>query len=235
MSLFGLAKSNKNNPHSLGAAGTVGIQVIRASEGPIDLNELVEEYAMPHSGLTAEVRKYRTMNWENVQRGWKKAKMAYDNKIPTFFGMLWGTVVRDGEETELGIISMRVVTNNGVAAIATGFNNNASAGNFNFHGLGIGTASESASDSALGSELTTAYATDNTRPSGTKSNPSANVFRTVATNTLDGSAAVTEHGIFNQASNAGGTLLDRSVFSAVNLASGDSLQTTYDLTFNAGG
>jgi len=235
MSVFGLKKSEQNSPHSLAAAGNLGIQVIRASEGSPDLNELINEYAMPHSRLSREVRNYRTMNWENIYRGYKKAKMAYDNNIPTFFGMLWGTVVRDGETVDLGIISMRVVTDAGVAAIATGLNGNASAGNFNFHGLGIGTGAESAANTALGSELTTAYAVDSTRPAGTKSNPSANVFRTVATNTLDGSAAVTEHGIFTQAAIAGGTLLDRSVFSAINLSSGDSLETTYDLTLNSGG
>lgn len=235
MSIFGLARANKTDAHSMSAAGNLGIQIIRASEGSPDLNELINEYAMPHSRLSREVRNYRTMNWENIYRGYKKAKMAYDNNIPTFFGMLWGTVVRDGETVDLGIISMRVVTDVGVAAIATGLNGNASAGNFNYHGLGIGTGAESAANTALGSELTTAYAVDSTRPSGTKSNPTANVFRTVATNTLDGSAAVTEHGIFDQAAIAGGVLLDRSVFSAINLSSGDSLQTTYDLTLNSGG
>jgi hypothetical protein len=52
---------------------------------------------------------------------------------------------------------------------------------------------------------------------------------------VDGAAAVTEHGVFDQASNAGGVMLDRSVFSAVNLASGDSLQSTYELTCTSGG
>ena len=54
----------------------------------------------------------------------------------------------------------------------------------------------------------------------------------MATNTVDGAAAVTEHGIFSAAS--GGILLDRSVFSVINLASGDSIQSTYQLTFTAG-
>jgi hypothetical protein len=45
--------------------------------------------------------------------------------------------------------------------------------------------------------------------------------------------------IFSQAAtgaaSAANTLLDRSVFSVVNLASGDSLQATYVLTCNSGG
>ena len=34
---------------------------------------------------------------------------------------------------------------------------------------------------------------------------------------------------------AGGTLLDRSVFSVLNLVSGDSVTSTYELTCSAGG
>ena len=236
MSIFGLKKSQKSNPHSLAAAGNVGLQIIRANEGPKDLNELVHEYAMPHSSLDDEVRKYRTMNWENIMRGWKHAKMAYDNKIPTFYGTLWGTVIRNGQTLDLGIISMRVVTTVGVEAIVDAFQNTLELENFKYHALGTGDNAESSADTALETELTTEYATNNTRPTGTVGEgASGNIFRTVATNTLDGSAAVGEHGIFNQASNAGGILLDRSVFSVVNLSSGDALQTTYDLTFTAGG
>jgi hypothetical protein len=47
--------------------------------------------------------------------------------------------------------------------------------------------------------------------------------------------AITEHGIFSQAAVGGGVLLDRSLFSAINLVSGDGLQTQYDLTFTSGG
>lgn len=63
------------------------------------------------------------------------------------------------------------------------------------------------------------------------------VLTRLSTATLTPSApvAITEHGIFSQAATGGGVLLDRSVFSVVNLASGDSLQATYDLTFAAGG
>jgi hypothetical protein len=191
---------------------------------------------MPHARLDDEIRTYRTVNWQNIMRGWKHAKMAYDNKIPTFYGTLWGQLVRDGQTLDLGIISMRVVTTTGVGAIVDAFQNSFELETFKYHGIGIGTGSESASDTALGTELTTEYEVNNTRPTGTTTEgASANIYRSVATNTVDASVAITEHGIFNQASNAGGTMLDRSVFSVVNLASGDSLQTTYDLTFSSGG
>jgi hypothetical protein len=90
-------------------------------------------------------------------------------------------------------------------------------------------------DTALQTELTTQYNPDSTRATGSTTEASATVFRTVGTNTFDASAAITEHGILSQAATGGGVLLDRSQFSAVNVANADSLQSTYDLTINTGG
>ena len=107
---------------------------------------------------------------------------------------------------------------------------------FKFHGLGLGTVAEAIGDTALGTELTTQLNPDSTRATGTQVVGGSNwIYVTVATNTVDASAAVTEHGILTQAATGGGTLLDRSVFTVVNLASGDSLQSTYSLTLTAGG
>jgi hypothetical protein len=46
---------------------------------------------------------------------------------------------------------------------------------------------------------------------------------------------VTEHGILSDATVASGVLWDRSTFSVINLANGDSLESTYDMTATAGG
>jgi len=143
-----------------------------------------------------------------------------------------------GDILDYGLLSTRLVTNNGVAFIVDAFQNLVELENLHFHGYGTGTNAEAAGDSALQTELTTQYATDNVRPTGTTTESAANIYRTVATLSPDsgGTIAVTEHGIFSQAATGGGTLLDRSVFSAVNLVAGsDSLQTTYDLTLTAGG
>jgi hypothetical protein len=107
-----------------------------------------------------------------------------------------------------------------------------------FHGLGVGVDRESATDTALGTELTTAVHPDNTRATGSLAEISQKVFQTVGTNTLDsGTPAVTEHCVFSQAATGGGTALDRSVFAAINLngVNGDGLQTDYRLTVNSGG
>ena len=130
-------------------------------------------------------------------------------------------------------MSARVVTNNGAALIVDCLDQTGSL-EAKYHGIGTGSTAENVTDSALVTELTTQYNPDSTRATGTFSQPSANVSRSVGTNSVDATAAVQEHGIFTQAATGGGTLLDRSVFSTVNLSSGDSLQSTYDLTVTAG-
>lgn len=134
-----------------------------------------------------------------------------------------------------GVISRRVITNNGVAALVDAYQNTVEPETFKYHGLGTGTNAEAAGDSALQTELSTQYNPNSTRATGTTTETSSNIFETVATNTVDGSAAVTEHGLLTQAATGGGTLMDRSVFSAINLVSGDGLQSTYDQTLTAGG
>jgi len=101
-----------------------------------------------------------------------------------------------------------------------------------FHAFGTGTTAAAAGDTALQTECTTAYAVDNTRPTGSQAH-STNTYTTVATFTPDASVANTEWGLLNQASNAGGSLLDHQVYSVVTLnGTGDSLQTSYILTFS---
>lgn len=138
-----------------------------------------------------------------------------------------------GRRDDYGIVSRRVITDAGVNFIVDAFQNLVELEIQKYHGLGTGTTAESAAQTALVTELTTQYATDNTRPAGTQTEGAANVYVTAGTNTLDGTAAVTEHGIFSASS--AGTLLDRSVFSAINLVSGDTLITTYSCTLASGG
>jgi hypothetical protein len=136
---------------------------------------------------------------------------------------------------DLGIVSRKVVTDTGVAFIVDAFQNTTEIENLKFHGIGTGGAAEAVGNTALTTELTTQYNPDNTRATGSTTENAANIYRTVGTNAVDSAVSITEHGIFSQAATGGGTLLDRSLFTAVALASGDSLQSTYDLTLTAGG
>lgn len=152
-------------------------------------------------------------------------------------GRLYASVIRaDGTVEHLGLLSTKLVTDTGVAFLVDDWDaSGQDISNMNFHGCGTGVAAENQTDSALGTESTTVLNPDSTRATGTRSQPAANQYRSVGTLTFDGSAAVTEHGILSQAATGGGVLWDRSVFSAINVVNGDSIQFTYTCTVSAGG
>jgi len=152
-------------------------------------------------------------------------------------GRLYISVIRaNGGVEHFGLVSTKVVTDAGVAYIVDDWDGGAATIDaFNFHGCGTGGAAEAASNTTLTTESTTILNPDNLRATGTKSQPSANIMRSVGTLTFDGAGAITEHGLFSDVDVAEGTLLDRSLFSAVNVGNGDSIQFTYSLTLSAGG
>lgn len=148
--------------------------------------------------------------------------------IPTIVGELAVQVVKaDGKVINYGTVCRRVVTDAGVAFLVDDWDAGATdITNFNYHGSGTGVGAESASDTALGTEV-------ETRTAGTKSQPAANQLRTVGTVSYTATRAITEHGIFSASST--GTLWDRSVFTAINVVNGDSITFTYTCTVNSGG
>jgi len=234
--------------------GDLGLRVIRAEEQhairdrfdrlisaavwpakELSLAEIAH-FGLPRKGLDDRVNAWRTANFRHLLRGARRVLTARALRLSNFYGSLYLTHIQhDGEMLDLGLASMRVVTTAGVNYMVDAFQNSVELENLKYHGLGTGTNAEASGDTALQTELTTQYSSDNTRATGTTTEgASANIYRSVATNTVDASAAVTEHGILSQAAVSGGTLLDRSVFSVVNLASGDALQSTYDFTLTAG-
>lgn len=139
-------------------------------------------------------------------------------------------------EYDYGVVSRKVITTAGVGFLVDAWQNSVELENMKYHGVGTDSTAEDAGDTALGAESTTALNPDSTRATGsTTEGASANIFRSVGTLTADNTIAAVEHGLFSQAATGGGTLWDRSVFSVVNLASGDSIQFTYDMTASSGG
>jgi len=203
--------------------------------GDPSLREIIR-HGMPQPGLSAEVNAWRAKNTPHLWRGARRVLAARALNLPTFYGAVWLKVLRaNGDEVDLGLASLRVVTTAGVNFIVDAFQNLTEVENFKYHGVGTGTNAESSSDTALQTELTTQYNPDSTRATGTVGEgASGNIYATTGTITVDASASITEHGVFSQAATGGGTLLDRSVFSAVNLAASDSLQVPYQLTIPAG-
>lgn len=186
---------------------------------------------------------WRLRNARHRYRGAWRARLAEAvsriTGCPVAIGRLYVRVLHaDGTVTDYGLVSERVVTTAGVGYIVDAFQNSVELEDQKYHGFGTGTTAENAADTDIETEFTTQYASDNVRPTGTTTEgATANIYRTVATFTPDsgGTLAVTEHGVLSSATVGAGVLLDRTVFSAVNVvAASDSLQATYELTLTAG-
>jgi hypothetical protein len=179
----------------------------------------------PKASLLETVKKL----WDKVQKKAHSMKVILEDRGILMESALSATIFRaDGRVEDLGVICRKKVTQAFVKRLANQLANNfAGADSFKYHDSGTGTTAESNADTGL--ETPTGLA----RVAGTQADTSSGTtgnYRTVATITYNASYAITEHGVFN--ASTAGTLLDRSVFAAINVANGDSIQFTYDLTIN---
>lgn len=173
---------------------------------------------------------WRLKNFPHWWRGFWRKELAALAGIPTMIGEVAIKVFHaDGTVTDYGVVSYRVVTTAYVTALATNqFDGSAPAPTaFDYHDCGTGTNAEAAGDTAL----QTPYG--GARTNGTPTNPSAGVYRNTGTINFTSTLAITEHGVFSASS--AGTLLDRSVFSAVNVVNLDAISFQYSLTYASGG
>jgi hypothetical protein len=138
-----------------------------------------------------------------------------------------GSIIDCLSVEDLGILSRRMVTDAGVAFVAQAFTNTTEVETINFHDSGTGVGAEAVGNTTLGTPTGIA------RVSGTQSNPAGGQYRSIATITYNAGFAITEHGLFSASTS--GTLLDRSVFAAINVVNTDAIQFTYTITFNSGG
>lgn len=148
---------------------------------------------------------------------------------PVLLGKLRAVLVReDGSTINYGVVGWRVVTTVYVNLLVDELQSSQAAhSTFLYHDSGTGTTAEAAGDSALVTKVETGRATG-TQTEGA----SANIYRSVGTISYTATRAVTEHGLFS--ASTAGSLMDRTVFSAINVVNGDSIQFTYELTATAG-
>jgi hypothetical protein len=147
----------------------------------------------------------------------------------TGYGKLEAMLVRaDGSRVNYGLLGYRVVTSAFVNFLAAQLvTDSTEVGDFKFHDSGVGTTAEANGDTAM--ETTDGES----RATGNQTNPTSPTYRSVGTISYTTTKAITEHGVFSSASST--TLMDRTVFSAINVVNGDSIQFTYTLTLSAGG
>jgi hypothetical protein len=174
--------------------------------------------------------RWRLSNFRHWWRGYWRKELARLARIPTMIGEVAVTVTKaDGQVVDYGVVSYRVVTTAYVTNLATNqFDGSGAALTaFDYHDAGTGTNAEAVGDTTL----QTAFG--GSRVAGTPTNPSAGAYRSTATIPFTSTLAITEHGLFSASTS--GTLADRSVFTAINVVSGDSIQFQYTLTYSAGG
>lgn len=143
---------------------------------------------------------------------------------------LYADHIRDGKVIRRYDLGSGVVTTAGVTALADYFNAaGTNVSTFNFHDSGTGTTAAAVGDTDLQTP-----AGPTTRATGSQAD-STNTYTTVGTISYTSTLAITEWGLFLDATRGADTMWDRKVFTAVNVVSGDSIQFTYVLTINAGG
>lgn len=121
-----------------------------------------------------------------------------------------------------------LITNAGLAGLASRINGDGSEAAFTYLAVGTGTTAANATDTTLETEIVDSglarAAGTASRTTTTQTNDTARLTKTFS---VTGTKAVTEIGILNAGSS--GTLLCRQVFTAVNVQNGDSLAVTYDV------
>jgi len=161
----------------------------------------------------------------------KRGLIPQDNSME-FKSSLYATIKRaDGTIISKGLIATKIVTTVGVNALVDAFQGTFTLNNFKYHVSGTDTAAEAVGDTEATITGSTPAPVAGTQTEGA----SANIYKTVATISYVSTLAITSHGIINSGTKAGSTLWDRSVFAAINVVSGDSIEFTYELTCNAGG
>ena len=135
-----------------------------------------------------------------------------------------GKVIRD-----YGVICTKAVTDAWVDFVVDNLVvETAEFGDAKFHDSGTGVTAENQTDVGMETKVETGRITGSQGEGA-----STNIYQSVGTIAYTATRAITEHGLFTITS--GGTLVDRSVFGAINVDNLDSIQFTYELTIPANG
>lgn len=200
--------------------------------GKLEINGDLQVKKIPAARPPLAWRFTNTFRWAYL-KGWLAwhvfAPLARMMGVMVALGKLEAVLLKaDGRRVNYGVLGYRVVTTAFVSFVVDQLQTETSVfGDFKYHDSGVGTTAENVTDTAM--ETTDGES----RATGTQTESAATAYRSVGTISYTTTKAITEHGLFNDVS--AGTLMDRTVFSAVNVVNGDSIQFTYTLTVSAGG
>lgn len=135
----------------------------------------------------------------------------------------------NGKVENLGVVCKKKVTGAFVTDIVSNMVTDTTAfGDYKYHDCGTGSTAEANTQTALVTPFGGARVAGTQVAGGTATAPT---YTSVATISFTSTLSIVEHAVFNASTS--GTMLDRSLFTAVNVVNGDSIQFTYVLTINA--
>ncbi|OGZ57535.1 MAG: hypothetical protein A2728_00370 [Candidatus Spechtbacteria bacterium RIFCSPHIGHO2_01_FULL_38_11] len=147
-------------------------------------------------------------------------KTGYDLQIPLVLGSYGVEMNRSN-----------LITNAGAAAVAGLIGGVGSVAIFDNIGIGTGATGAVAGNTALATEVNLGGSTTTNHLTATVTRVTTDVTndttQLVRTFNMTGTAAIVESGVFN--AEAGGTMLARQTFSAINVISGDSIAITWKI------
>lgn len=202
------------------------------NEGMVTSNGALSARKIPAPQAPLSWRLRNALRWAFI-KGWLAVyigvPLARAFGLMVGYGMLEAVLIKaDGRRINYGVLGWRVVTTAFVNFVVDQLQTDTTeVGDFKYHDSGVGTTAENAADTAM--ETTDGES----RVTGTQTESAANAYRSVGTISYTSTKAITEHGLFSSASST--TLMDRTVFSAINVVNGDSIQFTYTLTLSSGG
>ena len=193
-------------------------------------NVRTKVFRAPGPGLRWKLKNMsrRAYIWGWLATGMGKA-LSKITGVPTLHGQLKAVFIgADGSRINYGVLCRRVVTTALAEFWVDQLQTETSVfGDFKFHDSGVGTTAAVIGDTDI--ETTDGES----RATGTQTENGSKVYQSVGTIAYTTTKAITEHGLFS--ASTGVTLMDRHVFSAINVDNGDSVQFTYDLTISDGG
>ena len=148
--------------------------------------------------------------------------------VATITGKLEAVLYRaDGSIVNYGVLGYRQVTTAFVNFLVDNLiTDSTELGDFKFHDSGVGVTGENITDVDI--ETTDGES----REAGTQVEDDPDDYQSVGTITYSTTKAITEHGLFSIVT--GGTLMDRTVFTVINVVDTDSIQFTYTINIPAG-
>lgn len=189
-----------------------------------------KKIARPKAPLSWRLR--NTLRWAYIH-GWLGHQVAHLYTrlfgAPVLLGKLSAVLIKaDGTVVDYGVLGYRVVTTAFVNFLVDQLQTDTTEiGDFKYHDSGVDSTAEASANTAMGT-------TDGeSRATGTQTEgATANIYKSVGTISYTTTKAIVEHGLFSSASST--TLMDRTVFSTINVVSGDGIQFSYELTCTAG-